>query len=83
MQGWSKVLLQNQQTYSQADALAANSTKLLGAFVPPACRAAALQLICYSFFVPCTYNLATASLTRTFISLRSFLRFFPINIPES
>jgi hypothetical protein len=38
----------------QVDAAAGASTRLFGAFVPPACRTAAIRMVCLSNFITCT-----------------------------
>jgi hypothetical protein len=40
----------------QADEQAANTTKLLGVFVPPVCRSAAIRLACLGSFVECSVS---------------------------
>jgi len=47
------VLLLPSQTYAQADAATADTTKLFGVVVPPTCRNAALRLSCLGGFVSC------------------------------
>ncbi|ELR20679.1 Frizzled/Smoothened family membrane region protein [Acanthamoeba castellanii str. Neff] len=53
---YSHVLLLPGQTYAQADSATAETTKLLGVFVPPVCRSAAIRLACWGGFVECSFS---------------------------
>lgn len=50
----TNILLRANQTYPAVDAAAGASTRLFGAFVPPACRTAAIRMVCLSNFITCT-----------------------------
>ncbi|ELR23372.1 Gprotein-coupled receptor [Acanthamoeba castellanii str. Neff] len=53
---YPSVLLLANQSYAQVDVATAESTKLFGVFVPPACRKAALRLSCLGGFVGCQFD---------------------------
>lgn len=56
---WSNVLLLPGQSYDDADRAASELTKLFGVYVPPACRNAALRLVCMGNFVSCHFDTTT------------------------
>jgi hypothetical protein len=62
----------------QVDAAAGKSTRLFGAFVSPACRVAAIRMVCLSNFITCSTS--TGSLTRTCYLALGFSS-FDINTP--
>jgi hypothetical protein len=67
---WPGVLLLG-RSYEETDAAAWEQAKYFGAFVPPECRVAALQLICTGSFVECEET--NASFTGTIVRLSRLL----------